>query len=172
MADSNITKRAMANSLKALLSERDYKKISISDICDRCGMNRKSFYYHFRDKYDLVNWIFDFETDSLLKADGNTLSREEMLLGICTYFYSNKDFYRKAFNIEGQNSFSSHFYEALRPIILDFIKESSSDCAELKLQSDILARFLLISVKSWLSEKEIKSPECFVKCLKSLFVKQ
>ena len=61
MADSNITKLALSNALKELLAERPFEKISVSDICQKCSMNRKSFYYHFRDKYDLVNWIFDTE---------------------------------------------------------------------------------------------------------------
>ena len=61
MADSNITKLALSGALKELLEEQSFEKISVSDICERCGMNRKSFYYHFKDKYDLVNWIFDTE---------------------------------------------------------------------------------------------------------------
>ena len=44
--------------MKNLMRGRPFEKISVSDICVECGINRKSFYYHFRDKYDLVNWIF------------------------------------------------------------------------------------------------------------------
>ena len=58
MAESSITKNALAEALKGLMMEKNFEKISVSDICDRCNMNRKSFYYHFRDKYDLLNWIF------------------------------------------------------------------------------------------------------------------
>lgn len=58
MADSNITKRAMAAAMKELLRDRPFAKVNVSDICDACGMNRKSFYYHFQDKYELMNWIF------------------------------------------------------------------------------------------------------------------
>ena len=58
MADSNITKNALAAAMKKLMREKKLSKISIADICGECGMNRNSFYYHFRDKYDLVNWIF------------------------------------------------------------------------------------------------------------------
>ena len=43
------------------MEEKPFEKISVGDICERCDMNRKSFYYHFRDKYDLVNWIYDRE---------------------------------------------------------------------------------------------------------------
>ena len=54
MADSNITKKALAAALKELMEEMPFEKIGIGDICERCGMHRKSFYYHFKDKYDLV----------------------------------------------------------------------------------------------------------------------
>lgn len=68
MADSNITKRALATSLKELMAEQPFDKINVAQICERCNMNRKSFYYHFKDKYDLVNWIFDTEFLELLKT--------------------------------------------------------------------------------------------------------
>ena len=58
MADSNITRNAMAAAMKALMKEKKLSKISISDICGACGMNRNSIYYHFKAKYDLINWIF------------------------------------------------------------------------------------------------------------------
>ena len=55
---SSITKKALADALKQLMAEKPLQKISVGDICERCNMNRRSFYYHFRDKYDLVNWVF------------------------------------------------------------------------------------------------------------------
>lgn len=58
MADSNITKHALAQALKALTETLPFDKISVGNICAQCGLNRKSFYYHFKDKYDLVNWIY------------------------------------------------------------------------------------------------------------------
>ena len=59
MPYSNATKQAFADALRKLLEQKPFAKISVSHICEECGMNRKSFYYHFKDKYDLVNWIFD-----------------------------------------------------------------------------------------------------------------
>ena len=69
MADSNITKRALAASLKELMAEQPFDKINVAQICQRCNMSRKSFYYHFKDKYDLVNWIFDTEFMELIKHE-------------------------------------------------------------------------------------------------------
>ena len=61
MPDANMSRKTLSFALTELMKTESFQKISISDICDLCNMNRKSFYYHFKDKYDLVNWIFDNE---------------------------------------------------------------------------------------------------------------
>ena len=48
------TKKALADSLKDLLRTRPLSKVTIADITEGCGINRMTFYYHFRDIYDLV----------------------------------------------------------------------------------------------------------------------
>lgn len=53
---SQITKRALEQSLKNLLLKKPLNKITISDIAEDCGINRMTFYYHFQDIYDLVEW--------------------------------------------------------------------------------------------------------------------
>ena len=54
---SDLTKRALEQSLKNLLLQKPLHKITISDIADDCGINRMTFYYHFKDIYDLVEWV-------------------------------------------------------------------------------------------------------------------
>ena len=53
---SEVTKRALEQSLKNLLSKKPITKITINDIAEDCGINRMTFYYHFKDIYDLVEW--------------------------------------------------------------------------------------------------------------------
>ena len=53
---SQVTKRALEASLKNLLLQKPLNKITINDIADDCGINRMTFYYHFKDIYDLVEW--------------------------------------------------------------------------------------------------------------------
>ena len=65
LADSNITKRALAEALKELLKAEPFAQVSVGEICEKCHMNRKSFYYHFKDKYDLVNWIYSDDGGAL-----------------------------------------------------------------------------------------------------------
>ena len=55
---STITKRALAQSLKKIAGKKEINKITITDITDKCGLNRQTFYYHFKDIYDLLEWIY------------------------------------------------------------------------------------------------------------------
>ena len=53
---SQVTKRALEQSLKNLLLKKPLTKITVNDIAEDCGINRMTFYYHFKDIYDLVEW--------------------------------------------------------------------------------------------------------------------
>ena len=43
------TKRALATSLKNMLSKKTLEKITVKDIVDDCSLNRQTFYYHFHE---------------------------------------------------------------------------------------------------------------------------
>ena len=58
MSESRITKKALALSIKKLMETIPLAKLSIHEIVDDCGINRQTFYYHFKDKFDLVNWLY------------------------------------------------------------------------------------------------------------------
>lgn len=48
---SQTTKKALAASLKKLLKRKSLDKITVIDITEDCGVNRQTFYYHFKDTY-------------------------------------------------------------------------------------------------------------------------
>lgn len=165
MSDSNITKRALAEALKELMEEKPFEKITIGDICERCEMNRKSFYYHFKDKYDLVNWIFDTEltaTVHMKEYDDTWL----LFTDVCRFFYDNRSFYRKALCIRGQNSFFEHFRELLLSIIADILQDMLGGEEKSEFQIHFFADAFVMAFKRWILEYNIMSPEEFVEQLK------
>lgn len=164
MADSNITKRALATALRELMEEVPFDKIQVAHICERCDMNRKSFYYHFKDKYDLLNWIFDTEIITFIQGFSgkeNIERRVESLQDVCNYFYENRDFYRKALKIQGQNSFSEHFREYIMPLLkirLAYLIEDSEDDFALNFFTDAI----VCTMERWLLDKNCMPPDEFV----------
>lgn len=174
MADSNITKHALASALQELMAELPFEKINVAQICERCNMNRKSFYYHFRDKYDLVNWIFDTEFIALIK--GEPLSTHygthwALIEKACAYFYQNRLFYRKAFQIKGQNSFSDHFREYIRPLLINRLTFTLGNHSADEFTVGFLCDAVVCAMERWLLTKDCMSPEQFVEKMKSLIEK-
>lgn len=166
MGDYNITKKALAAALQELMGQMPFEKIKISDICEKCGLNRKSFYYHFKDKYDLVNWIFDIEFFQEISKP-EYYDANDFLSNLCRYFYDNRDFYRRAMRIEGQNSFQEHFREMTGTLLEQFLKNTMPDIKN----SDFYIMFYTDAIVGafvrWLESKECMPPEQFQKLLEN-----
>ena len=106
---SDITKKALASSLKELVSKHPLENVSIADITNNCGLSRHSFYYHFKDKQNLVTWIFKYEVMSKLDQRWpRDIYRDT--LEFFKAIEKDKDFYINAFNYTGQNSLSEFLY--------------------------------------------------------------
>lgn len=171
MADSNITKQALTASLRELMKEVPFEKINVAHICERCGMNRKSFYYHFKDKYDLVNWIFDtnfiaFATSDAVREIAD--DRWAFIERAFEYFYNDREFYRKAFQIQGQNSFSEHFREYIFPVLKSRLVCLVGDDGADDFTVGFFADAILCAMERWLKDKECTPPEQFVVKIKGL----
>ncbi len=168
MADSNITKNALAMALKRLMKTRGFEKISVSEICKECGMNRKSFYYHFRDKYDLVNWIFYVDFLGKLQI-ASYESGWDALRDLCERFYGERDFYLEALSIEGQNSFHDYLIDTLRPLIAYFTEDVFKGGPEQDFFYVFFADAFLHAITRWLKDDMQMAPEVFVDNLRGIF---
>ncbi len=63
----------LINGIIALLNEKSFDDVSVSQICEVSGVHRATFYKHFNDKYEFLNFCFD----SLL----NTISFDTLEIG-------------------------------------------------------------------------------------------
>ena len=64
---SQATKQALVDSLKQLLTKKSFSKITVTEIVENCGYNRKTFYYHFEDIPDLLKWVLERGTDKMVE---------------------------------------------------------------------------------------------------------
>lgn len=165
LADSNITKRALAASLKELMESQPFDKISVGDICEKCEMNRKSFYYHFKDKYDLVNWIYHTEFITVARQKEYTIGWD-LMEDLCAYFYENRDFYRKTFHVDGQNSFSDYFRDIVSMIITADMGSIFGDDEYIDFYVGFYTDAFVCAIKRWISVKDCILAEDFVGRLK------
>ncbi|MGI6330564.1 MAG: TetR/AcrR family transcriptional regulator C-terminal domain-containing protein [Zhaonellaceae bacterium] len=166
MPDSQLTKRALSQAMKELMKDMPMEKIKIGDITKRCNMSRQSFYYHFKDKYDLVNWIYytDFVASIQTSLDK---SGWELIERICDYFYENRAFYTNALSVTGQNSFSEYFNEIMHHIILPYFDDIFKDDPNREFYAVFFADSIRVSITRWLLEGAKIPPGEFAKLMKT-----
>ena len=72
---SNLTKKALRETMIKALNERPLDKIKVKELVEECGVNRNTFYYHYKDIYELLADIFETETEEIAETlkndDGN-----------------------------------------------------------------------------------------------------
>lgn len=160
MPNSHATKQLLAEALKEEMNEKPFSKISISDICGKCDMNRQSFYYHFKDKYDLVNWIFDTEVSELGILSETTVSK--LLSRLSEYMYENIAFYKKAMSIEGYGSFTEHFRSVVYESGERFIRDNLHIEGEKEFQINLFSDAITLAFKRWLLTFNKMTPSEFM----------
>ena len=89
---SQVTKRALVASLKNQLLKKPLDKVTISDITDDCGISRMTFYYHFKDIYDLIEWAFEEEASRILEGKKDYDTWQQGYLRIFEDLNANKPF--------------------------------------------------------------------------------
>ena len=82
-----ITKRAIVSAFKEMLKDTPFNKITIAELSEKTGINRQTFYYNFRDIYDLT--LFMIEDELIPLIDGET-DFSTCMLRIYDYFISHR----------------------------------------------------------------------------------
>lgn len=104
------TKERLRDALKELLVCHSMEKITVSDITKECGMGRQSFYYHFKDKYDLLDWIIRSDLEEYTAQ--NTISLwPDNIAQLLAHLQKEKKFYIRIAN--GQSELLFRRYSAL-----------------------------------------------------------
>ncbi len=172
MSDANLTKLALAQSLKDLMVRKNFARISVSDISEHCGLTRQTFYYHFKDKYDLMNWIYVTETAPFMYNNKDMGQWKEGLQALCNYMRLNKIFYLNALNTTGQNSFQEYLHDYTRDItrtVIGNIGNTDLDEESLAFIADVIAVIFVSLTQRWAHNGMKEDPSEYIIKLTGLF---
>lgn len=123
MPKTIITKKKIAKAFKQVLEEKEFDKISVTDIMEEAGMRRQTFYSHFLDKYELLEWIFKTELQEQIIDNLNYISGLGLLHEVFYFFEQNRSFYRQLFLVHSQNDFQSYFQDYCLQMIVKIVAE-------------------------------------------------
>ena len=123
---SQVTKRALESSLKKLLLEKPLHKITVSDITDDCGINRMTFYYHFKDIYDLVEWSCEEDASRALAGKKTYETWQQGLLQIFEAVQENKPFILNVYRSVSREQVEKYLTPLTDDLLMGVINELSA----------------------------------------------
>ena len=123
MERKKMTKALIGESLKVLMRNHPFEKIKIKMITDEAGVIRPTFYNYFCDKYEVVEWIFNEYIIEKVRAMFEQKMYTEGLKLLFVCMKNDCVFYRKAFEITGQNAFTDIIRNSLHNLFLSEMSE-------------------------------------------------
>ena len=122
---SQVTKRALEQSLKNLLLKKPLTKITINDIADDCGINRMTFYYHFKDIYDLVEWVCLEDAKQALEDKRTSNTWQQGYLQIFLAVRENKPFIMNVYHCVHREQVEKYLEPLVDSLLMGVIEEES-----------------------------------------------
>lgn len=153
---SNMTKRALEESLKRLLLKKPLTKITINDLTTDCGISRMTFYYHFKDIYDLVEWACLEESTKALQGKKTYATWQEGLQQIFEAVYENKPLIMNAYHSLSREQIEKFLFRLTHDLIMGVVEEQSVGTSVTEEQKNFIADFYKYSfvgiMLDWISQ--------------------
>lgn len=160
---SDITKKALAMTLKEILKEKRLNKITVADITEKCGINRQTFYYHFQDIYDLVDWICIHEAEEILNGRPTYDTWQEGFLAIFELVKQDKVFIDNIYHSISLAALEQYLYKVTLPLIKDVVTEKAEPYNVQESDIDFIANFYKFAfvglMLEWIREGMRENPK-------------
>lgn len=135
------TKTALSESLIALLSQKTLDKITVSDITSRCGVNRQTFYYYFKDIYDLINWTYENLADKALSGKKTYATWKQNYCILLKIILDNKEFVLNTYSSITREEFEKAIGRKLFSLTRTVTEELSSKMQVSDENKNFISRF-------------------------------
>lgn len=169
---SQVTKRALEQSLKNLLLKKPLTKITINDIAEDCGINRMTFYYHFKDIYDLVEWACVEDARKALAEKHTYDTWQQGLLQIFEVVRENKPFVMNVYRCVHQEQVERYIKPLVDHLIMEIIDEEIGTMMVQEIDKAFIARvysYIFVGIMlDWIKDDMHEDPQKIVDRLAQL----
>lgn len=149
------TKQAIRNSFIKLLNQRPVNQITIKDIVEDCGINRNSFYYHYRDLPSMVEEIVMEEVNVIIRQNPTIDSLEECLNVATSFARENRRAAMHLYHSSNRDLFEQYLWRVSEYAVRTYISTALSPYSLKESDIDIIIRMnkweCFGAVMDWLS---------------------
>ena len=163
---SRLTKRALEESLKRLLLTKPLNKITIADITSDCGISRMTFYYHFQDIYDLVEWACEEDAARAIAGNKTADTWQTGLLDTFLALRKNKPFIASIYHDMSREQVERFLVPVVSDLVKSVVDEHAARRHVREQDRDFIARFfahaLIGTVLDWIARDMRDDPQQLV----------
>lgn len=163
---SQLTKRALEESLKRLLLTKPLNKITIADITSDCGISRMTFYYHFQDIYDLVEWACEEDAARAIAGNKTADTWQTGLLDTFLALRKNKPFIASIYHDMSREQVERFLVPVVSDLVKSVVDEHAARRHVREQDRDFIARFfahaLIGTVLDWIARDMRDDPQQLV----------
>lgn len=149
-------REALKGAFVSLLETRPLRDITVQSIVQACGVNRNSFYYHFRDIHALLEEVLADAVDRVFAAQGSVLSLEDCLEAIAAEASRRRMVVLHISQSAHRELFEDQLMKVCRRMVLDYAAAAFRDVEITEEDREILVRFFQCEcfgqVMVWLQE--------------------
>ena len=172
MSGTHDTKQAIASALIELCEQKDFRKISVQDITKKVGLNRQTFYYHFKDIYDLLEWIYKNEVIQEIEEKTTYETWQQGFLYIFEYILKNKEFVKNTYYSISKDFLLNFIYKQTDKLIMDVLEEKAVNMKVNKQDEKFIADFykygLVGLVQDWIEHGMKENPKDIINKLSKI----
>jgi len=121
------TQKSLSFALKHQMEQKPLRKITVNDIIADCGLNRKTFYYHFEDIYALLKWTLEQDAFEVVRQFDLTLNAEDALRFVMDYVESNAHLLNCAYDSIGRDEMKRFFCDDFTQIARNLIDKTEQE---------------------------------------------
>lgn len=169
---SQVTKRALEQSLKNLLLKKPLTKITVGDITEDCGINRMTFYYHFKDIYDLVEWSCLEDAKRALEEKKTYDTWQQGFLQIFKAVQENKPFILNVYRCVHREQIEKYLQPLVDQLLLNVINEEAAGITVRDEDKQFIAQvysYMFIGLMlDWIKDDMREDPQQIVEKLSKL----
>lgn len=123
---SNQTKKALAEALKQLLTRKPINKITINDITEQCGISRMTFYYHFKDIYDLAEWTLEEATQQIIGENRYADNWQQGFLDLLKEVKDNQKLYMNIYRSMDREAIERYLLKKVEPLLMPVVEKEAA----------------------------------------------
>lgn len=172
------TKRMFADALTGLLKQKPLSKITVTELINFCGVNHKTFYYHFSNIYDLIKWMLEYDIIRHIKEFNLLKDYKDVIHIVSDYMKKNKSILHQILKDIGREQLRILFYDdfasTFEPAITEEIEKKkysiSKNCILFLISSfsELLANTIIDCINGTVTIQKddlVKYMEVFIKPL-------